>query len=71
MPLQKASIPPSQKESEIILKPWVEAQRPFVEILDCKGVYYDYHGNVTLMTNMNYVSIILLGITMLTHSHLK
>ena len=32
---------------------------------------YGYHGNVTLMTNMNHMSIILLGITMLTHSDLK
>ena len=32
---------------------------------------FGYHGNVTLMTNVDDMCIILLGITMLAHSNLK
>ena len=32
---------------------------------------FGYHGNVTFMTNVNDMCIILLGITMLPDSHLK
>ena len=32
---------------------------------------FGYHGNVTFMTNVDDMCIILLGITMLPHSHLK